>query len=249
MKKIYFMNLKISLILLVFFNLISLMANAQAPTPDILHYKFDGTGTTVTNYASAPPAGTATGTIMGAPTQGGAINCIKSLIGSGITSTTDYVNTGWAPNLSGSWTISFWTSNIPPSSTLFYIFGDINTAGFRCFTNGVAGAGNWILRGAGLTDVLITGAATTTPNLVTFVYNQPNANVIGYVNGVPTVTVAQGAVSLVGTGPFKVGGYSANTGLPAAGLMGDYRILPSGNGTPRATQRIIEAKLAFTPGP
>ncbi len=200
--------------------------NAQAPTPDLLHYKFGGTGTTVTNYASSPPSGTATGTIIGAQTQTGTIGCMNALVGTGGTSTSDYVNTGWAPNLTGSWTISFWSSNIQPSSTLWYIFGDANSGSFRCFTNGVAGANNWILRG-GFTDVLITGAATTTSNMVTFVYNQTAGNITGYINGVATVTVAQTSAPINGAGPFKIGGYSSNSGLSPNGLMSDFRIYTS----------------------
>lgn len=118
------------------------LLKAQAPTPDILHYKFNNVGTTVTNYATNPPPETATGTIIGTQTQTGAINCMNALVGTGVSSTSDFVNTGWATSLPSNWTISFWTSNIQPNSTLYYIFGDVNAGGFRCFTNNVAGAGN-----------------------------------------------------------------------------------------------------------
>ncbi|MBC7864995.1 MAG: hypothetical protein IAF38_18620, partial [Bacteroidia bacterium] len=93
--------------------LFSANLSAQA-VPEILYYKFDGSGTSVPNLASAPPSGTANATIMGGITQGGTSGqCKGALIGSGITSTTDYLNTGYAPNLTGtSWTISMWTSNI-----------------------------------------------------------------------------------------------------------------------------------------
>ena len=74
-------------------------------TPELLWYKFDGVGTNVTNYASSPPPGTATATLMGGLTQGGSAICDATVIGTGISSTTDYVNTGWATNLTGtSWT-------------------------------------------------------------------------------------------------------------------------------------------------
>jgi hypothetical protein len=220
MKKIY------NVITAISFMGIGFNSMAQAPVPDLLHYKFNGASTLVTNYASTPPVGTATGTMMGALTQTGTIGCIGAVVGSGISSTTDYVNTGWATNFpTAAWTISFWSSNIQPSATLFYIFGDATAGSFRCFTNGVAGAGNWILRGTGITDVLITGAATTTANMVTFVYNQTTSNIIGYINGAPSVTVAQaGTPTINGTGPFKVIGYSSNVGLNAGGLIGDYRI-------------------------
>jgi hypothetical protein len=200
---------------------------AQAPTPDLFHYTFNGTGSLVANTASAPPAGTATGTLMGAQTQTGAINCMSALVGSGNASTTDYLNTNWAPSLgSGAWTLSFWTASITPSSTLFYIFGDINTGSLRIFTNGVAGAGNWILRG-GFTDVLLTGAATMTPNMISFVYSPTVSAIVGYINGVPTTTVSQSAMNITGTGPLKVGGYSSSTGLNSGGLIADFRLYSS----------------------
>lgn len=194
-------------------------------TPEVLYYKFDGTGTSVPNLASAPPVGTATATINGGLSQGGSSICRGTMIGSGISSTTDYVNTGWAPNLgAGSWTISFRSENITPSSTLFYIFGDANTSLFRCFTNGVAGANNWILRGAGLADVYINGGATVAPHMNTFVYDAGSNNVKAYLDGVLVSTVAQTAPNLTGTGPFKVVGYSSNVGMPLNGHLDEFRV-------------------------
>ncbi|MGL4596538.1 MAG: LamG domain-containing protein, partial [Bacteroidia bacterium] len=194
-------------------------------TPEVLYYKFDSSGTTVPNLASAPPPGTATANILGGLTQGGSSICQGTMIGSGISSTTDYVNTGWAPNLgTGSWTISFRTENITPSATLFYIFGDVGTNSFRCFTNGVAGANNWILRGAGLTDIYINGGATVAPHMNTFVYDASLNQVRAYLDGVLVSTVAQGAPNLTGAGPLKVVGYSANVGMPANGHLDEYRV-------------------------
>lgn len=191
--------------------------------PEMLYYKFDGTGTTVDNLASAPPSGTATATIVGAQTQGTAGLCDNgALLGTGGSSSTNYVNTGWTTSFSGSWTISFKTSNIQPSTTLFYVFGD-NTAGsFRCFTNGVAGADNWMLRGTGITDVVAAGAATTGTHTTTFVYDAVAGNIKAYVDGALVNTVAQGTITNSGSGPFKVGGYATSTGLPNGGLMDEF---------------------------
>ncbi|HMC99842.1 MAG TPA: PKD-like domain-containing protein, partial [Ferruginibacter sp.] len=166
------------------------------PQPEVLYYKFDGAGTTVPNLASAPPVGTAIADLMGALTQGGSAICNGTVIGSGNASTTDYVNTHWAPNLgNSSWTISFKSENITPSSTLFYIFGDANTNSFRCFTNGVAGANNWILRGP-VTDISIPGGATVAPHTNTFVYDAAAGQTRAYLDGVLVNTVSQGAVNL-----------------------------------------------------
>lgn len=220
--------------------------NAQVPTPDLLHYKFDGTGATVTNYATSPPPSATVGTIVGAQTQTGVIGCMPALVGTGASSGTDYVNTGWTPSLTGSWSISFWTSNIQPSSTLWYIFGESGTS-FRCFTNGVAGPNNWILRGTGITDVLISNAATTTSNMVTYVYDQTAGNIVGYKDGVATVTVVQaGSITLNGTTPFKVGAYASSTGLSPLGLMGDFRIYTSAL-TPAQVLALYNATNPVTP--
>jgi hypothetical protein len=197
---------------------------APLPVPEILHYRFDETGTTVTNQASAPPAGTATGTITGTTMSQGLLftPVAGKLVGTGASSTSDYVNTGWVTSLPGSWTISFFTGNVQPSATLYYIFGDINAGSFRCFTNGVAGPNNWILRGTGMTDVTVSGAAVAAPHMTTFVYDQTLANIKGYLDGVLVTTVAQGTPVISGTGPFKVAGYSTNVGLN--GDMADFRI-------------------------
>jgi hypothetical protein len=203
------------------------LASAQ-PVPEILHYKFNETGSSVTNNASAPPVGTATGTINGGITQNATMGttALKAAVGSGISSTSDYINTGWATSLSGSWSISFFTSDMGSTAALYYIMGDVNANSFRIFTNGVAGANNWILRMTGMTDVLLTGAVGgTTPAMATFVYDSTANEIRAYKDGVLLNTVAQGAgLAVSGTGPFKVIGYSANIGLNAGGKLADVRI-------------------------
>ena len=196
------------------------------PNPEILYYKFDEVGTSVTNYASNPPAGTATAILMGGVTQGSTGICNGALIGSGVASSSDYMNTGWAPTLNSStpWTLSFWTSDIGSSATLFYIFGDANSNSFRCFTNGVAGANNWILRCTGMTDVYINGAATVAPSMTTFTFDPTTMNIKGYYNGVLVTTVAQTNVPISGAGPLKICGYGTNVGLPNGGKMDEFRL-------------------------
>jgi hypothetical protein len=218
------MNRKFTLLRLTLLWLLLPSVQVFAQTPEVLYYNFNGSGTTVPNLASSPPTGTATATLMGGLTQGSTGKCGGALIGSGISSTSDYLNTGWAPNIgTGSWSISFWTSNFTSSTTLYYIFGDLGTASFRCFTNGVAGPNNWILRGAGLTDVYINGGATVTPHLCTYVYDNTLNNVKGYLDGNLVTTVAQVAPNITGTGPFKVMGYSSNIGAPLNGLIDEFR--------------------------
>ena len=82
--------------------------------PELLYYRFDGSGIVVPNQALTPPMGTASAAIIGGQTQGGAGKCGGALVGNGGSGNTNYVSTGWATALTGtSWTISFWTSNIP----------------------------------------------------------------------------------------------------------------------------------------
>lgn len=201
--------------------------SAQLAPPEVLYYDFNGSGTSVPNLASAPPVGTATANILGGVIQGGSGTlCNGSLIGSGISSTTDYLNTGWVTSITSTsaWTISFRTANFGSTTALYYIFGDASASSFRCFTNGVAGPNNWILRGTGMTDVYANGAAIASPTMTTFVYDPALANIKAYINGVLVSTVAQGAFTLNGTGPFKVMGYSANIGAPAGGLLDEFRL-------------------------
>lgn len=210
-----------------FLTLLFLLSFSQAYSqtkPEILYYKFDQQGIKIANLATAPPTGTDSANVNGAMYIDSLGLCGKALVGSGIASSTDYVNTNWATNLQGSWTISFWTKNIGSSATLFYIFGDGNASSFRCFTNGVAGPGNWILRGP-VTDITITGGASVAASMTTFVYDTLTDNIKGYLNGTLVSTVAQSPnIVINGTGPFKVGGYNSNVGLPAGGLMDEFRL-------------------------
>jgi len=198
-------------------------ASAQVPpVPEILYYKFNESGATVTNHASAAPAGTATATVVGALTQNNTFSdTAQSLNGTGTSSSSDYVNTNWATSLSGSWTLSFATSNIAQSTSTYYILGDVNAGGFRCFSGGVAGVGNWILRGP-LTDVFANGAAATAPHMTTFVYDQAAGNIYAYVDAVLVSTVSQPAIFGSSAGPFKVGAYSSSANLN--GNMADFRL-------------------------
>lgn len=197
---------------------------AFAQTPELLYYNFEGSGTSVPNLATMPPTGTATATLVGAMSQGSPGICNGALLGTGGLSTADYLNTGWAPALgNGAWTVSFRTSNISSSSTLFYIFGDPGTSSWRVFTNGVAGPNNWIMRGP-ITDVLISGGAVMAATMNTWVYDPVAGNVKAYLDGVLVNTVTQPALNVTGAGPLKVGAYGSNTGLPLGGRLDDLRV-------------------------
>ena len=210
----------------LFFALVLTSAVVYGQTvPEILYYKFDGTGSSVPNEASSPPTGTATGTILGL-SQGNTGLCGGALIGVGGSSSSNYLNTGWAPNLGNSpWTLMFWHNNIPSSTTLFYQMGDNNAGGWRVFNNGVAGPGNWWLRGP-VTDVPCPGCAPVgnNPSMTTFVYDPTAGNIKAYKDDSLVNTVAQSTLSVNGSGPFKVGGYSGSTGMGSGQLMDEFRL-------------------------
>ncbi|MFK7783768.1 MAG: PKD domain-containing protein [Crocinitomicaceae bacterium] len=217
------MKLVKALILFTCSLLLSGTALSQGTVPEILYYKFNETGTAITNEASTPPAGTNSATIQGGLTQGGVGLCQTGLIGVGGNSGTNYVNTGWDTDLgTSSWTISFWIDDMPNSTTLFYQFGDGSAGGFRCFNNGVAGANNFMLRGP-VTDVTCTGCAPVgQPSMTTFVYDNALGNIKAYHDGVLVNTVAQGALNISGV-DFKVGGYTSSTGMGSGQIMDEFR--------------------------
>jgi outer membrane biosynthesis protein TonB len=193
--------------------------------PELLYYKFDGSGTSIPNLASSPPAGTATATINGGQTQGGTAQFGGGLNGSGGSSSTDFVSTGYRMNLTNSnWTISFYIENTGTPTGARYLFGDASASSFRAFYGGAAGANNILLRG-GFNDVSAPGAVgTTTSSVVHFVYSTATDDIRAYVNGVLVNTVPQTTVNIMGTGFLKVGGYSTLTGLSSGAAMDEFRL-------------------------
>lgn len=196
------------------------MTGTSQNVPEYMYYKFDAAGNQQ-NFASAPvgtnPA-TLTGQTIGSTGQFG-----TALEGNGLTSTSNRLNTGWATNLpSTGWTISFWLNNFPAtSSTTFYYFGDNTAQSFRCFTGGVAGNGNLLLRGTGFTDVPIN-AISPGPIVIHLVYTGTEVRV--FKNGVFSNAVTQNAVTFSGAGPFIVAGYSSSNSINAGTLMDEFRL-------------------------
>lgn len=192
--------------------------------PELLYYRVDGTGTTAPNLASAP-VGANPSPIEGAMTQGGTGQFGGGLVGTGGSSAADRLNTGWATNFPQSWTLSLYTRSIPGGSTPYYFCGDSSGKNFRCFSNGIAGVGNVLLRGAGITDVTIPNGATPEAKVVHFAYDGTTREIRGYLNGVLVTTVSQLAqFTVTGNGPFLVGGQGTNAGLPAGGILDEFRL-------------------------
>jgi len=203
--------------------------SAAPPVPEILYYTFDEQGTVATNHASSPPSNTVTANILGGITQNSPIpgTHLKALKGTGGLSNVDYVNTGWAISLNSSWSISFFSSNVQPSTLLYYQMGDTQLDGLRIFTNGVAGANNWILRGQQgvFNDVVIPNGAVVNTTMSTFVYDSTANEVKAYLNGVLVSTVSQSpGINFNAPGPFKVSGYYNSYGVNNGGLLADVRI-------------------------
>jgi len=188
--------------------------------PEYMYYKFDAPGDQQ-NFGSAP-VGTnpalLTGLSVGPTGEFG-----TALIGNGLTSTSNRLNTGWATNLPNTgWTISFWLNNFPPTAaTTYYFFGDASAQSFRCFTGGVAGNGNLRLRATGLTDVSIN-AISPGPIVIHIVYTGSAIKI--YKNGVFSNEVTEPAINFNGTGPFLVGGYSTSNSFTAGTMMDEFRL-------------------------
>lgn len=188
--------------------------------PERMYFKFNSTGNQQ-NYASSPvgnnPA-TLNGISVGSTGQFG-----TALIGNGATSTSNNLNTGWVTNMpSTGWTISFWLNNFPATaSTTYYYFGDATGATFRCFTGGVAGNNALMVRGTGITDVPITSIGSS-PVVIHIVYT--GSAILVYKNATLSNTVSQSSVSLTGSGPFLVGGYSSSNSFSSGTLMDEFRM-------------------------
>lgn len=196
----------------------------KAQTPEILYYKFNGTGNSVPNLALYPPSGTENATINGSQTQGDVGQSGGALVGFSGNSNVNFVNTNWAPDIgNSSWTIAFWSNNIDQSGEISTIFGDVNTGSLRCFTGGVAGSGNWMMRGP-VSDIIAVGGASTGPSITAFVYDKDSSTIKSYVNGVLSQTVSQSTLDFTGSGPFKIGGYNIANALKLNNAIDEFRL-------------------------
>jgi hypothetical protein len=200
--------------------------------PEVLYFKFNAGTTTTPNYA-VPGRGNATATVTGhtlAP--GGQFD--STLLGGEGAGSDHWVDNGWAPNLgNGSWTIGFWLSGLHLPTTITnpcYLFGDVNTAAFRCFW---AGAGistvdtAILFRKTGLADlrIVLPNPSLNQNSYVHIVYDSTTSTIAGYRNGVRLVTGTWASPSVTGAGPFKIAGYStAANSLVSGAKMDEFRL-------------------------
>ena len=190
--------------------------------PEVLYYTFDEAGWDSTENFADPGSGFEWAQLIGAMSIADTGQFGSAIVGTGASSSTDYVTTGWVMDIgTGDWTISCWL-DIFDESALHYIFGETDVA-FRCFYGGIAPAGGVVLRGGGLTDVPVTGLIPG-PAVVHFVYDSSVPEVRTYVNGVFQSAVAQVAPDLTSTSDiFKVASRGTSTGLAAGELMDEFR--------------------------
>jgi hypothetical protein len=189
--------------------------------PEVLYYTFDETGSDSTKNYAIPGRGAPWATLVGTgQTISGTGQWGNALNGTGTSSGTDYVNTGWVTDIgTSSWTMSLWLNNM--TTTFGYICGDNTAASWRSFINGAAGTNNIILRGGGMPNLIVKGIVPG-PNVITFVYDSAASQVRGYKNGVLDTTLTASALNINGTAPFKVGGYSTSAGL--LGKLDEFRL-------------------------
>jgi hypothetical protein len=202
----------------------SLITAAYSQTyqvPEILYYKFNNGTTTTPNYA-VPGQGLNPALLLNMSMgPGGQFD--SALVGNGGTGTTTYVNSGWNMNVgTSSWTISLWINGFPSVTGTSYIFGNDITTSFRCFTNGAAGSGNITLRANNFANVNVTGVLPG-PSVIHFVYDSGTPSVRTYVNGFFQSSVAQAALNLSATVPFKVGSYGTATSIPVGAMVDEFR--------------------------
>jgi hypothetical protein len=196
-----------------------------ANPPEVLYYTFDEATTPTQNFA-VPGRGSAFADVLGGLTMGSTGQFGGALIGSGAASSTDYVNTGWTPDIGTSnWTISLWLNNLPAGTALNYLFGGTVAVAWRCFYSGAAGAYGVLMRltGVGGSDITVPGVGPG-PTVLTFVYDSSVPAVYAYLNGVLAVTQPQaGTLNITGTDAMKVGAYGTSAGMPAGALMDEFR--------------------------
>jgi hypothetical protein len=200
--------------------------------PDVIYLKFNAGSTTTPNYAN-PGRGNALATVTGhSIAPGGLFD--STLLGAEGTGGTNWVDNGWAPDLgSGSWTIGFWVSGLHLPTTTgnpCYLFGDPNTAAFRCFWAGAGvGAADTaiLLRKTGQTDLrlVLPNSSLNQASYVHFVYDSVTSTIKGYRNGVLGATGTWTAPAVTGSGPFKIAGYSTSANSLVSGAkMDEFRV-------------------------
>src|SRR5699024_9555898 len=149
-----------------------------------------------------------------------------ALIGTGGSSSSNYVDTGWETDFSGSFTIGFWIDVNMGNSGNKYIFGDTGASSFRCYYNTTGASDVYFKPNNGLSTNftiddgdLFDGSG----HFVHFVYDQSAGTLEAYIDGQLYKTEsAPTSVSWSQGSGLKIGGYSSSNGL--YGMMDEFRI-------------------------
>ena len=198
-------------------------ASLDAQVPQALYFKFnEGVGTNAFNSAS-PGQGSNPVAMHVSHTWNPAGRFGAALSGNGTAG--GVMQTNWLNNLPStqSWTVEFWVNATTPTDSTYYFCGNSDSNLWRVFTNGVAGSGNLVMRGNGLTDILITGCIDGTWHHVAWVYNSVAGTVTAYRDGTQVAQNSSQAPSFVAaTSGFTVMGYS--TFSSANGRLDEFRV-------------------------
>jgi hypothetical protein len=212
------------------------LVSSLAAQNEILYYKFEGGGTKALNYAAGSPApgqGAITNTLTTSPTGSYVPGRFGSALSASISPTTapyqaNYVDTGWAPNVTGNYTWAMWMRNSRGTAgpSLTYIAGIPVSGMFRIYS----GASILLtVGGAGGTTYYSTVAnvyqlATAGWVHVAFVVDTTALTATYYINGVaeaPRVLTA--APNIIGN-DFYIGVQYVNS-YPSIYDVDEFRFL------------------------
>lgn len=188
----------------------------------ILRYDMnEGAGATAVNNTATAPVGTSPAPLLGGVSLVDGVGCGGSSAfggaGNGSGPGDNTIDTGWAATTTGSWYLSFALDLSAATATdpFQYCTGDVAAGNWRTFTNGAAGVGNILMRGA-LNEAPITGGGAQAGRMhVLWVYDDSVPEIRGYLDGVLVDVTPQGAqivhASTATASPFfTVGGYSGS---------------------------------------
>ena len=202
-------------------------AAAQSVYPDALYYKFDeGSGTTTANLA-VPGVGASAATVHGQTLAATGGQFGGALLGAGGDSSAYFVDSGWATNLSGDFTLGFWLdlTAVTTPNPFMYLFGDSTADLFRCFTNGASGSGGIVLKSGTWPGLVIPGGGlTAAPHHVAWVYVASSTTLHGYLDGVHVGSALQPGTAITGSGPLTIGGSATSTALLAGARVDEFRL-------------------------
>lgn len=202
--------------------------------PELLYYKFNGTGANTPNLAINPPSGTTSGTMNGNMFQGGNTICGGSLQTTSTTpNSTDYFNTGWAPSLSNSsWSLSFQAEGFPATGNDDYrvIGSTIGSAPIVVsYTPSIGFYLTYVVSTTGFpASMTIEGSSGPAPKTITIVYDRIANQLKGYVDGMLTSTLSTaGHLVNIVSSIFYIGGGSApggNSSMVSGCLLDEVRL-------------------------